>query len=187
MKLSVKTTVAEFSVMLLAAPEREAEFVAALGKFEYGAKIGEISTPNDLTNLTYGQRVELANLAAKNVLSLPFSVLLGKGETWVAEQPVCEVYGFSRMVVRGLEQIAQRDSNTFRHTPTDDERRAGIDKLNFGYMGTIDTVARRMGISYEEVLRLPEVEVFQMLWIDYETAQYERRLRKIKEKKEKRK
>jgi hypothetical protein len=170
-------------MLLVANESQQKQLVAALDGLPYGGKIGALSTVADLSDITFGQRIELSKISEKNVFSLPFQVLLRKDEQWVAAQKVAEAYGFCRMVVKGLEKIALRDRQTFHYTPSADEYRAGIERLNFGFVGTIDSIARRMGIGYEEVEQLPEIRVYYMLKIDFETAQYERRLRKVKEPK----
>ena len=179
MKLTKNTTVDEFSLMLTMAGEKEkSKLIAALDNISYNGRIGDTVTCTDLSGITYGQRIKLSEINDKNVLLLPVEVLIGQSPEWVIKQKIAELYPFCRMVVKELERIAKRDEKTFRYTPTADENKAGIDRLNFGFFGVLDKIAKRMSVSHAEVEKMPELRVYAMLKIDFETAQYESRLHK---------
>lgn len=65
---------------------------------------------------------------------------------------------------------------------TSEERQA--EPPSFGVMGIVDYAMQRFGLnSYDEALHLKAVEVWQAMHIDNEREAYQRRLRKIYERK----
>lgn len=185
MKITAQTTVEEFLPFLKLITEEQLKELDRLpmpdgiGAIPFSQNLKEITLCRSLIEITYGQRVRLTQYKTEaDFYLLPFSVLYGKDEAWVARQPIAAVHPFCRMVANELIKLNKRDQITFKYNPTPEEKRAGIDKLSYGVFGTMDQIAQRMHISHDEVENLPEIRVFAMLKKDFETAMYQRRLQK---------
>lgn len=88
-------------------------------------------------------------------------------------------FGFGMWVVRELQRISKL-FESLKSIPSEEERQAGIERLNFGFFGTLDWYCRRMGITdHSDAEKVPWVRVYKCMEIDSKTNEYERRLRKI--------
>lgn len=88
-------------------------------------------------------------------------------------------FGFGFWVARELERIAKLFNST-RIEPTEEEKQAGVERVNHGDFGILDWFARRMGItSHEEAEKVPWVRYYMCMKIDADNARYERELRKV--------
>ena len=68
------------------------------------------------------------------------------------------------------------------YTPTDDEIEAGLSRLtNLSAFGTPLSLARKTNMTPEQILMRPAEECYMILLYDFESAEYEKKLRKIKE------
>lgn len=140
----------------------------------------------DLSKITYGNRIDLSELNAENFITLPLKVLHGVSEIDLIKLNAAEVIRFSFMVAEGLNELNQRDEKYLAYDPEDDELKAGIKKMNHGVFGIIDTIARRCPqYTHEDILNLSDQKVFMMLKIDIDNANYSKRLRKVMTEKNK--
>jgi hypothetical protein len=58
---------------------------------------------------------------------------------------------------------------------------AGVEVFsNFGFFNTVVTLSRKMSCTYEHILHMPADEVYMTLLLDFESAEYERRLTEIR-------
>lgn len=58
---------------------------------------------------------------------------------------------------------------------------AGVELFgSFGFFPTVVSMARKLGKSYDEVLAMEADTVYMTLLLDFETAEYEKRLYEIK-------
>lgn len=134
--------------------------------------------------MTYGQMMELRAELAKEVTDLQAVAVVIR--VLVSEQidplacDLYEVMPYVLSILRFVENSVKKEKKKLKYTPTPDEKRAGIDRLNqFGQWGTIDTIARRCGIMHDEVLNLRYNDVFLMLWKDLEEVKFQQRLSRI--------
>lgn len=145
--------------------------------------------PENLQFVTYGTLVSLQNAAKTNDYLLTccslVSVLTGLHPDRVASTPARMVLGIVNMVQREMERIGKLFSS-LDTDHTSEEMSAGIERLNFGSFGIADWYAKRMGIvDHEEVFATPWARIYQCLKIDHENNEFERRYRKIMERKSK--
>ena len=64
--------------------------------------------------------------------------------------------------------------------PTELERRAGIEKLQFGLFGMLDYYALRMGFQdHDDVLKVKWLRIYKCIDIDNQKNQYQRRLQEV--------
>lgn len=65
-------------------------------------------------------------------------------------------------------------------TPTEREKKAGIDKLSFGLFGLLDWYALRMGITnHDDVLPVPWMRVYKCLDMDEKKALFNKKLQEV--------
>lgn len=145
--------------------------------------------PQDLQLVTFGVLVQLQNAVQNNdyyqTCCNLVSVLMDVPADVVGSRRAVEVLGIVNMVQQEMERIGK----LFKSLQTEhsgDELSAGIDKLDFGPFGLVDWYAKRMGIiDHEEVFQTPWARIFQCMRIDYENGEFEKRYRKILERKKK--
>lgn len=143
---------------------------------------GNKVVPDDLNELSFGQIVKLQGIKeVGEMFFVPPQVILGVSVDVVMVTDAVDVVRFSSWVAREMKRINNLFASTNRK-PTEHEKKAGIDLLNFGIFGTVDYYAQRMGITdHEEVMDVPWIRVYKCLQIDSEKAKYEQRLKKVYE------
>lgn len=137
-----------------------------------------VQTPEDLNKITLGAFLALGTMTPETALTRPCEILLGLTAAQVAAEDAEVVLGFSNFVSQELARIQKLFDST-KVPPTEDERRAGVEKLSFGSFGLIDWFALRMGIDHEKAEETPWIRVYKCLDIDAQKQRYERRLRDI--------
>ena len=149
---------------------------------------GNKGVPDDLNELNFGQIVKLQGIKdVGEMFLIPPQVVLGVSVDVVMGTDAVDVVRFASWVAREMKRINNLFASTNR-SPTDREKKAGIDLLSFGIFGTVDYYAQRMGITdHEEVMSAPWIRVYKCLQIDSEKAKYEQRLRKVYEEEQRRK
>ena len=146
--------------------------------------------PTTLQMVTFGTLVQLQTSPKEDSQYLDaccalVSVLLGVDKAQVAKRPAIEVLGIVNMVQGEMERIGKL-FQSLNGEKTSDEVSAGIDRLNFGAFGIVDWYAQRMGIvDHEEVFATPWARIWQCMKIDHENNEFEKRYRKIIERRSK--
>lgn len=153
-------------------------------------KCAGVDCPKDLQLVTYGMLCELQQLGnGKDYVSTALAVcrvLLGADERKLMKAPAREVVGVVSMVAREMVRISNL-FNSIKKENTSEELQAGVDGLDFGTFGIADWYAKRMGITdHQEAYDTPWQRIFQCMKIDHEQGEYEQRLRKIYENKNRR-
>ncbi len=132
----------------------------------------------NLSEITYGNRIDLSELNVANFITLPLKVLHNLID--ISNLKAAEVIRFSFMVAEGLNELNQRDEKYLAYDPEEMEIKAGIKKMNHGVFGVIDTIAKRCPqYTHEDILNLSQQKVFMMLKIDIDNANFAKRLRKL--------
>lgn len=150
--------------------------------------VGGKETPETLQEITMGQLIELSELTDSNEsLYAICRILLGLNREQVDEARAVDVVRFCGWCITEVERI----NKLFKAThiePTAEERQAGVDKLQFGLFGMIDSYARRMGISnHDDVMNVSWIKIYKCIDMDNKITQYQRRLNKVYERKMQRK
>lgn len=136
--------------------------------------------PDSLNDITIGQLIMLQYISTDADFMLkPASIIMGIQDDMLLKEQAEKVIGFSYWVAKELERINKLFKNT-SIPPTQEEKQAGVEKLNFGSFGIIDWFAQRMGITdHSEVENVPWVRIYKCLDMDAKRFVYERRLREI--------
>ena len=159
----------------------EALFSESLSKLPRPKRLCGKEVPETLNEMTYGTLCELGTLPAKPMEAV-FSIckiLLGIEKKEVLKAYADDVLGFFVFVGNEIKRINKLFED-ISIPPTNEQRQAGIESLNFGVFGTIDWYARRMGIkNHDEVLPVKWVRIYQCLKIDNSMELYNRRLNNV--------
>lgn len=167
------------SWLILSAFSKDTERLR-LSKMSRPQKVGDVTTPTNLDDMTIGQMVQLSTLQTDGEMFYKVcEVLLSMNPEVVNVCKATEVVSFVGWVYGRIEKINALFDKAKRK-PTDKEIRAGINKLQFGIFGMIDWYALRMGITdHEEVMRVPWMRVYQCLSMDNQKQEFEKRLSDI--------
>lgn len=142
--------------------------------------INSVRTPDSLNDITIGTLIELQSISTElDYILVPSRLLLGLKDKSILNEKVDRVLGFSLWVSEEVKRINKLFEGT-NTEPTPEEKRAGIESLNFGLFGMLDYYAIRMGITdHEEVEKVPWLRVYKCLDMDAKKVKYERRLQTI--------
>lgn len=165
--------------MIVAAHSNDVEGLE-LEKLGRPSMVGKRLVPDDLSEMTLGQMMELQECdGARDMFYRTCRVLLGMEKDEVDESLAVEVVAFTGWVAGRIIQI-NKLFNGVKLEPTDDQVQAGISKMNFGIFGIVDWYAKRMGITdHEQVFGVSWMRIYKCLEIDTRTEQFNRRLHKV--------
>lgn len=172
-------TLKEFTVLSQHAVNRH-ELMMKLERLVKPTYLSGKRVPDSLNDITIGQLIMLQYISTDADFMLkPASIILGIQDDMLLKEQAEKVIGFSYWVAKELERINKLFKNT-SIPPTQEEKQAGVEKLNFGSFGIIDWFAQRMGITdHSEVENVPWVRIYKCLDMDAKRFVYERRLREI--------
>lgn len=142
--------------------------------------VGKRTTPENLNELTIGQLIDLSTVVEGMELFYHVcNVILGASHTEIRRARATDVVRFVGWVTGEVEKINKLFESASGQ-PTEAERRAGIEKLNFGLFGMLDYYALRMGIKdHDEVLRVKWMRVYKCIDIDNKKNLFQRRLQEV--------
>lgn len=172
-------TLKEFTVLSQHAVNRH-ELMMKLERLVKPTYLSGKRVPDSLNDITIGQLIMLQYISTDDDFMLkPASIIMGIQDEVLLNEQAEKVIGFSYWVAKELERINKLFKNT-SISPTQEEKQAGVEKLNFGSFGIIDWFAQRMGITdHSEVENVPWVRIYKCLDMDAKRFVYERRLREI--------
>lgn len=172
-------TLKEFTVLSQHAVNRH-ELMMKLERLVKPTFLSGKRVPDSLNDITIGQLIMLQYISTDADFMLkPASIIMGIQDEILLNEQAEKVIGFSYWVAKELERINKLFKNT-SIPPTQEEKQAGVEKLNFGSFGIIDWFAQRMGITdHSEVENVPWVRIYKCLDMDAKRFVYERRLREI--------
>lgn len=146
------------------------------GEYTRPSFVGEVETPENLDSLTFGNLIKLSRLKdGSSIFYDVCKIVLDLDKAAVDKARAIDVVSFVGWVTGEVNRINKLFSR-LSEKPTDNERKAGIDKLNFGLFGMVDRYARRMHIqNHDEVMGVPWIRVYQCLKMDNEVDKFQRR------------
>lgn len=148
-------------------------------------KVGNITPPEDLYHLTYGELIELQEIAKNNDIPGMCRLLLGLDGKEFCNANAAEVMAFAYWATAELERIAKLFAD-IKVEPDADQKKAGVDELSFGIFGTLDWYCLRMGITDHEVAeKVKWIRIYKCMVKDNEIYKFNKRLQKVYEDKNK--
>lgn len=155
-----------------------------MGRHTRPDMVGGKQVPETLSGLTMGQLIDLSELRdeAESLYRIP-EIVMGLGRAETAKARAVDVVRLVGWVTGEVEKINKLFERLPRERLTDNERKAGADKLRFGLFGMLDWYARRMGIKdHDEVLGVPWTRLYKCMEMDGLQREYERKLGEITRK-----
>ena len=152
-----------------------------LRECEYRGRIGDHETLKDINAWNYGELMDAGKLfSSQDTMVEGVCRFAEMTEKEVMNAPAQDVVAFVNFMVSEIKRAGDLFESCHVE-PTFEERRAGIDKLQFGLFGVLDWYARRMGIiDHEWVMEnVRWIYIYKCLQMDTENNKYERRLQKI--------
>lgn len=138
--------------------------------------------------LTYGQRIELGEILAREGASVSekyTATMKCLYPDWV-QTFTPEWVAWFEEVIEGLRFWMERETTMLAYQPTAEEIAAGINNLGkkLGPMMTVMTLAEKFGKDPDEILQWEYGKVFGLLYADLESFKYQRNYRKVIESRE---
>lgn len=187
-----KTTFGEFvAVYDCLTDECKEENKEILNKAEKPEYIFGKKVPEDLKSITFGQYSDLCDVFSQeqnlSIFSEVAKILFDATDEEISNASVQDIWGLGTFAAKEIGSI----NNLFgdiRMDYTEQEKKAGIEKLQFGTFGILDWYARRMGIHDQNLVNNEKwVRIYQCMKNDMEDAKFQRRLQKVYEQEAKRK
>lgn len=151
------------------------------------AKVGGVETPKDLYGLTFGQLVQAQDIVAKDDINGLCELLLHINSREIDDAGAGEVMTFVYWAAKELSKIGDMFGR-LKTEPSAEQKKAGIEDLNFGIFGVLDWYCLRMGITrHDEAEDTPWIRVYECMRIENERIKFEKKLRKIYEQQSKQK
>lgn len=84
-----------------------------------------------------------------------------------------------------MSKFFERFKRLNEYKPSEDEKEAGLERLNnLGPIVTALALAERTNRTEEEVYQQPAEAMYMVLLVDFEKAEYQKRLRRVQEENE---
>lgn len=188
------TTFGELVVLLPLCEEQNAkDNIDLLNKAEKPVVLFGNETPSDLNMITFGQYSDLCDVLGDEsdhitVMRKMLCVLYEDiTEETINDAPAFDVWGMCNFICAEIKRINELFGSIHLEY-TDQEKKAGIEKMQFGTFGILDWYAKRMGISDQNAVNSEKwVRIFQCMKNDNEETAYQRRLQKVYEEESRRK
>ena len=142
--------------------------------------VGRHNVPDNLNELSIGKLMELSSLPTddESIYSM-CEIIFGMGRKEVDRARAVDVVMFCGWLQGEVEKISKLFAKA-KGTPTEREKKAGIDKLSFGLFGLLDWYALRMGITnHDDVLPVPWMRVYKCLDMDEKKALFNKKLQEV--------
>ena len=155
-------------------PIRLLEAIGA--KYKKPKRIFFWGVPQSLNGLEFGQRISLMMAYERgDVFGATYKTLTKIPTILLPFLPVRLTFPFVAFVIEDLKARNKRDEVLIIPL-TPEQQRAGLDKMNHGWFGVIDSLAQRLHCKHEDIEKLPDNRVFRMRKIDVDQAIAQRRL-----------
>ena len=147
--------------------------------------VGGHKLPENLDSISYGQRLDLMEMKTdEDAIFMPCEILFKMTRHQILSESIYKIAALSKWVVSELNRMTERENRTLKYNPEPEELRAGINRVNFGAFGLIDTIVKTRPVyTHEDVLSLSCSKIYAMQLIDYQNRMFEKRLRKEYSKK----
>ena len=134
--------------------------------------------PQSLKDMTFGQRITLMKAyEVGDVFGSTYRQLTKVPTILLPFLPIRLTFPFVAFVIEDLKQRAKRDESLVIPL-TPEQKAAGLDKMNHGWFGVIDSLVKRSNGKYDhaDIERLPDNRIYYMRKIDVDEVMAQRRL-----------
>lgn len=155
-----------------------------LNKAERPKYLLDHEVPENFNLLNFGQYSDLCDAMGGNndvdmLKAIVKAVYPDATDEQIEAESVFKVFGFCNFAAREIDRI-NKLFGSIEVECSDEERRAGIGKVQFGTFGILDWYAKRMGIiDQNEVNSVAWVRIYTCMKNDSAEVAFQRRLQKI--------
>lgn len=132
---------------------------------------------------TYGNRINMGEILQREsneyrALCIIYKEVYGWSARWL---PFRKRYKVFSMITKQLQGWIDKEQTMLRYEPTEEQKRAGLDRLNkaVGEMATIRALAKEYGQDPDTILSWQYGKVFGILLCNLEEHKYNERYKKI--------
>lgn len=142
--------------------------------------------PDDLNLISFGQYSDLCDILGqkeqdKIIVGIIEIMFPNVSKEQMNNSDAYDIWGYCNWVISEVNRINKLFS-AIKIDYTPQEKKAGIEKLQFGTFGILDWYAKRMGITDQNQVNSEKwVRIFQCMKNDNEEAEFNRRLQKVYE------
>lgn len=179
------TTFGYFETMLpCMTDENRAKNLAILNQAEKPKYLLDKEVPENFNLLTFGQYSDLCDAMGRNndmdmLKAIVKAVYPDVTDEQIEREPAIDVFGFCNFAAQEVKKINDLFGD-IKVERTDEERKAGIERLQFGTFGLLDWYAKRMGITDQnEVNSVAWIRLYTCMKNDSEEVAFNRRLQKV--------
>lgn len=177
MKITIKTTIREFGTIAKLVDGSRLEDL--LDRIELPEKIGGFATYRNISDITLGDFIRLCSMTETDSPLKPIQILHGVTDEELTKLPVAYSLKYLNHIIDGVDKINKK-FESFPKVTTDIDKRAGIEKLNFGWAGLV----RKMRImcnmqTYAEAEALKMYQVIDECKQEAMTAMFTKMRHKI--------
>lgn len=149
-------------------------------KYARPFNVGKHVVPENLNELSIGQLLELSTLPAEDdSIYEVCRITMGMSRKEVDKARAVDVVMFCGWAQGEVEKICRLFTKS-KSKPNQMQKKAGIDKLQFGMFGILDWYALRMGITnHDDVLSVPWMRIYKCMDMDEKKAEYEKNYQKV--------
>lgn len=181
------TTFSDFVILLpYLTDENTKKNLEYLNKAEKPDFIFGKELPNDLNLITFGQYSDLCDAVGNEnhvtaISEMVKALFPDVTEDMLGEATAYDVWGMCNWIVGEVGRINQLFENVHLEY-TEQEKKAGIEKMQFGTFGILDWYARRMGITDQDKVNSEKwVRIYTCMKNDTAETDFNRRLQKVYE------
>lgn len=99
----------------------------------------------------------------------------------ITNEPIYKVWGQINFVLSEINKFFEKYKRLSEHEEDADEFQANVKRFEqFGFFAQCVELSRKMGVSYDQVLKMSAGQVYQTFLYDFEKADYEKALYKIR-------
>lgn len=104
----------------------------------------------------------------------------------INDKPIHKAWGKINFFLKNINDFYEKYKRLSDYEHEDDEILARVNRFErFGFFASCVELARKMGKSYDEVLNMKATEIYETFLYDFERADYEKTLYRIKSNKQK--
>lgn len=134
-------------------------------------------------DFTYGERIALGRLLAqeKSEYQLIKGVIEILHEVEITPDDALNLREYVATIIEDFGKWLERENTELHIEPTPEEVQAGVEQLSkaCGDMGVVVSLAEKYQCSFEQVYKMPYVEVFTIQKVGVERQKFERRLNEV--------
>jgi len=184
MKITTKTFFGDFLHIADTFEISEAQMDEMFTKVKKYPIKKEFDVPFD--DLLFEQLCDLQSIkTAGDLFVKPFSIVLGINTSQLLKYKAVDCLRFIIHTTDELKRITGLFSE-IEYQPTPEELQAGIKDMKGDFFDTADWYAQRMGIKdHDEVFKTKWIRIYRVMKRDFNSNEFERKLRKVIERKNK--